>query len=233
MPSEVAVHLVALALQKLEALQVNETQVLTDEKCLERAEEVAAAALQSVAVCTKVLLSRDAEAQIPGLGLFHLKNDQIQFVPDSDVVQFTLLKRREVAKLQLSLRNAVVTTLLQLKKLVPMLDFSSAESANTSVALEDDYLIAAIFGTQRENDFGRTVSVLLNQITEQLQAAGVHIQIAEGRSQSAVPVEALLVAPSDPELQEALAKATKRVRWRKFGEPEAELRQNIGEETAG
>ena len=88
MKKTLTASLVATTMQKLEAIRLNEAEVLSDEESYKRAEEVAEAALQAIAVCAKYLLARNAEARIDGLGSFYVTGAQVQFIPDQDVTQY-------------------------------------------------------------------------------------------------------------------------------------------------
>jgi hypothetical protein len=56
MESTLTIRLVATMLQRLEAIHQNEAEVLSDQECQKRAEEVTEAALLVIAVCAKYLL---------------------------------------------------------------------------------------------------------------------------------------------------------------------------------
>jgi hypothetical protein len=184
MAQTLTASLVATALQKLEAIRHSEAEVLSDQECQKRAEEVAEAALEAIAVCTKYLLSRNAEARIDGFGNFYLRETQIQFVPDEDVLQYAFLKYQEPEQHQLALRNAFVRMLSQAQEIIPLLDLTSDApvSAEDGDTTPEQKLLDSIFGKTHSTRFDPTVSVLLTRIIRELREAGAEISTADAVS---------------------------------------------------
>jgi hypothetical protein len=199
MAQTVTVSLVAKAIQKLEAIRHNEEEVLSDQECSKRAEEVAEAALQAIAVCSKYLLSRNAEARIDGFGNFYLKGEEIDFVPDEDVLQYALLKQQEPEQQQLVLRNAFVRTLLQALKLIPLLELApnASVSAEDSDTTPEQKLLNSIFGETGANRFEPTVSHLLSLIVQELRGAGAEMRLVDAVSAQSQERNATAVPTSD------------------------------------
>lgn len=235
MSSEVTPDLIALALQKLESIQANESEPISDDECRRRAEEVAEAALRAIAVCVKYLLSKNAEARINGLGSFHLEEHEIRFVPESDVIQYTLLKQREGDQVQLSLRNAFVATLLTAKGLIPLLEEHSDEPATTSMPLADD-LVEKIYGTSVPNNFAAVIASLFEDIIGELNEAGFEIKLETLTSVESVVARGQRAAELAESARDLANQGRERVRSAisaTRGQWESRIRNDAEEESAG
>lgn len=181
MSKTLAATLLADALQRLEALQHNENEVLSDVEHRKRAEEVAESSLRAIAVCAKYILSRNGDLRIDGFGDFYLSGNQIEFIPDDDVLQYALLKHHQPEQLQLALRNAFVRSLSQANALIALFDLAGEQPAfvQEGSLTPEEKLLQAIFGDEIPNDFDRAISRLLNTIVSRLREAGVAVSIAE------------------------------------------------------
>ena len=148
MSQNLTVSLVATALQKLEVIQHSDAEVLSDDKCRARAEEVAKAALEAIAICTKYLISGNGEARIDGIGNFDVQHDHIRFAPDDDMVQYALLKQQKPEHQQRALRNALVKSLSVARAIIPALHLASGEHEQDVVGVDtpEEQLLKAIFG---------------------------------------------------------------------------------------
>ena len=220
MAQTLTASMVATALQKLEALRHNEAEVLTDKECYQRAEEVAEAALQAISVCTKYLLSRNAEARIDGFGNFHIEGAQIQFIPDEDVLQYALLKQQEPEQQQLALRNALVRTLSEARKLIPFLDLApdaTVNAENISVNPEEE-LFQQIFGELPPDNFDRTVSLLISSFLRELRQAGANIDVAEEVPPAGAVFESVSRSIRRKEIEAMRSKRTEELLRTKEGE---------------
>jgi hypothetical protein len=191
MSQNLTVSLVATALQKLEAIQHSEAEVLSDDECRARAEEVAKAALEAIAICTKYLISRNAEAHIDGIGNFYLQHDHIRFAPDDDMVQYALLKEQKPELQQRALRNALVKSLSVARAIIPALQLASGEHEQDVVGVDtpEEQLLKTIFGETAQNRFGVTVSKLVNTIIDELREAGIRVETSPASVEKNLEVE--------------------------------------------
>jgi hypothetical protein len=203
MSPKLTTSLIATALQKLEAIHHNETEVLSDDECRARAEEIAKAALEAIAVCTKFVLSTEGEAEIKGLGQFYLSKAEIRFNPESDVLAFAVAKKQDHEKQQYALRNAFVKCITNALDIIPQLEFASTGSQKNQEEVDLDtpeqWVVEAIFGGPRPNRFGPTVSQLLASMIERLQSSGLIIdaKVADTFSSTAQEAELVRIVPPD------------------------------------
>jgi hypothetical protein len=173
-------EMLATALQRLEALQEGETPPLESEQLKQRAEEVAEVALQAVAVCVKYMLASNGESIVEGLGTFVLHDGHIQFSPESDVLQYALLKHQDQTNQQQALRDAFVKNLRLAWSILPMVE--STDEMTVNVPLEfiaEDRLLGAIFGQTLPNRFDAVVTTLLSHIIRHLRSVGLTIPLAD------------------------------------------------------
>jgi predicted RNA-binding protein with RPS1 domain len=180
--------LVANALQKLEAIQHNETEVLSDEACRLRAEEVADTALKAVAVCVKYLLAQNGSASIEGLGDLYLVDDAIRFAPELDTLQYAVLKQQPPERHQLALRNAFVRGLSELRKLIPVLGLAAGVETATeeNAGTAEEKLLRAIFGETAPNKFDKAISLILTAMIKDLRNAGISLLLSDMGPQPAL-----------------------------------------------
>ncbi len=179
MARSLTVSLITTTLQKLEAIRNNESEVLSDEDCNKRAAEVAEAAIESIAVCAKYLLSRNAEARIDGFGDFYLEGAQVRFIPDQDVVQYAILKQPNPEQQQLALRNAALSCLSQSLSVIRLLHLEPGQVSDVHLNMSpDENLLRTIFGETSPNNFEQSVSLLLSKIIQELHSAGAKISPA-------------------------------------------------------
>ena len=178
MPNSLTRDMVATALQRLEALQTNETAPIGDEKLKERAEEVAEAALQAIAICVKYILASFGECTIEGLGTLLLQNGSIMFTPERDLLQYALLKLQDEAGLQRALREVFIKNLALAHSILPMIELAGANNISAPLELvAEEELIKAVFGNEIPNRFDAAASKLLSSIIRELHSAGFTLKL--------------------------------------------------------
>src|ERR1051325_2402372 len=182
MPNTLTSQLLADALQYLEALRNNETEVVSDQETRSRAEEVAELTLETIAVCTKFLLAENAQARIEGLGDFYLSSSEVRFTPDKDLVSYALLKKQDAEERQRALRIAFLTTLDRALAIIPLLEFESGEPAEDAEVLEtiqlsDEPLVESILAKAIPSRFGVAISKSIEKILRALREAGLAIRV--------------------------------------------------------
>jgi predicted RNA-binding protein with RPS1 domain len=189
MPHNITKDMLATALQRLEAIAAGEPEPideqqkgdeqLRDEQLRERAMEVAEAALQALAICVKYSLGSSGESSIEGLGTLLLRDERIEFVPESDVLQYALLKQQDQASLQQALRDAFLVNLNLAYELLPSMDLREDSTASETLELTpEERVLQSIFGSTGSNRFDRAVSQVISSIIRDLRAAGVDVELA-------------------------------------------------------
>lgn len=207
MPRTITKDMLAKTLQRLEAIQANEPTELGDEQLLQRAEEVATAALAAIAICLKFSLASYGDATIDGFGTFVMQNGAIEFTPENDVLQYALLKHRDEASDQIALRDAFVRTLTLADSIIPLLDLTKGKT--TSVKIEGR-LMGEVFYDEvvLPSRLETAVSKILGDIVGHLSLAGIEISLPTER-QEELPVTLPLshVHTTREAIQEAMQKA--------------------------
>jgi predicted RNA-binding protein with RPS1 domain len=200
MTKTVTRDMLAKALQRLELLQANETLELESEQSRQRAEEVAEVALQAIAVCVKYMLASGCQSALEGLGTFYFQDGHIGFTPESDVLQYALLKQQDEVSMQQAVSDAFVQNLSVARSLLPMIQVTqNLKTSGLPELAPEDRLLEAIFEHALPNRFDVVVSTLLSLIIRDLQLAGIKIKLArevsvvleeEGRSAAPPPATA-------------------------------------------
>jgi predicted RNA-binding protein with RPS1 domain len=197
-PHTITKDMLAIALQKLEALQVNESESADNELLKRRAEEVAELALQALAVCVKYVLASCGESTIEGLGTFVLHNGQIRFTPEKDFLNYALLKNQDEAAVQQALRDALIASLTLANSFAMMIDHvSPGQTISGPFELApEEKLLSGIFGRTTHFRFDAAASQLVTAIARHLLSAGVQIS-ADAFHAEAVSSEDIAYLPDD------------------------------------
>jgi hypothetical protein len=178
MPHTLTREMLATALQRLEASQSGETAPLDGTQLRQRAEEVAEAALQAIAVCVKYMLASNGESTVDGLGSFVLQNGHIQFAPESDVLQYALLKHQDETSQRQALSEAFVRNLSLAWSILPMIEPTNEMKVSGPLEfVAEDRLLEAIFEQTLPNRFDVVVTTLLSLIIRHLRSVGLTIQL--------------------------------------------------------
>jgi predicted RNA-binding protein with RPS1 domain len=171
--------MLANALQRLDAIQGNESAPVENEQLKQRAMEVAELALQSIALCVKYMLAHYGESAIEGLGSLLLQDGRIEFTPDSDVLQYALLKHQDEVSLQQALREAFVVNLTLAHSILPLMDLTQNLDVVAPVELTaEERFLRAMFKDTTPNHFDRAVSAVISSIIHDLHSAGVDVKLS-------------------------------------------------------
>jgi predicted RNA-binding protein with RPS1 domain len=177
MTQRITRDMLATALQRLEAVEANEPEVVDSERFQQRAEEVADVALKAIALCVKYVLGTHGRSSVDGLGTFVLQNGGIQFVPESDVLQYALLHEQDEGNIQQGLRDAFIQHLTLAQGILPLIDLTQGQSIRGSVDVSaEQRLLQSIFGESGAFHFGKAASKLIGTLVHSLRLAGVKIE---------------------------------------------------------